>query len=287
MADSGTATSIGEGLSGLRKYHEPPYERVLAETREYIGFATEKLGAHIPPGAKVLDYGCGLGQSVKALTDLGYNGHGVDIVEYWGSQFDQYWALGERPPPAVADRLHVIEQNTYRLPFPDHTFDFSFSQEVMEHVFDYPTAFSEICRVLKPDALSVHRFPGPGRLVEDHIFVPFPVLCRNRLYLAGWALAGRRSPIQQGLTWRETLRSNIETMRYCNYPTRRELRQLARTAGVEIAFFEQQELLFRSGGRLRNMLRNADRFGLQGVLLSALSPFMQRYMVLRNRQDPR
>jgi SAM-dependent methyltransferase len=275
------AASIGEGLSGLRKHPEPPYAQVLAETREYVDFACQRLHARIPPGAKILDYGCGLGQSVQALLDLGYDGYGVDIVEYWDSQYDQYWATGPKPPAALASRLRVTQQAPYRLPFPDHTFDFCFSQEVMEHVFDYPAAFAEIRRVLKPGAMSVHRFPGPGRLVEDHIFVPFPPLCRSELYLAAWALAGRRSPIQRGLSWRETLRSNLDTLRYCNYPTKRGLRRQAQAAGVEIDFVERQELLFRGGGRLHRLLSRADKAGLSDLLLSLINPLMQRYMVLR------
>jgi hypothetical protein len=40
-------------------------------------------------------------------------------------------------------------------------------------------------------------------LMEGHLFVPFPVLCYYKPYLAMWAILGRRSPDQRALTWRQ------------------------------------------------------------------------------------
>ena len=62
---------------------------------------------------------------------------------------------------------------------------------VFEHVFDYRTTMSEIVRVLKPGALSVHHFPGPNYYKEGHIGLPFPPLCYNRAYLTMWAWIAR------------------------------------------------------------------------------------------------
>src|SRR5262245_14897869 len=55
--------------------------------------------------------------------------------------------------------------------------------KVFEHIFDYGTTMSEIARVLKPGAISIHSFPGPNNLMEGHVGLPFPWLCYSRAYL--------------------------------------------------------------------------------------------------------
>jgi SAM-dependent methyltransferase len=239
----------------------------------------EWLGKPLRPGARVLDFGCGIGQSVDVLLDMGYDVHGVDVVGWWDR--DDYWDKSYVPGPRVRERLHSFDEADYRIPFSDGHFEFCFSDQVMEHVHDYTAAFAEIMRVLKPQAVSVHRFPGPNMLVEGHLFLPFPVLCYYNAYLAMWAMLGRRSPDQKGLTWRQTLASNIVFMRQVSYPRKASLRRHAVEAGVEIAFLEKQELLLRDFGNAGRLVNRARRLRLDGVLAGLLAPFTQRYMLLK------
>ena len=53
------------------------------------------------------------------------------------------------------------------------SFDFCYSTSVFEHVMDYNQPLSEICRVLRPGAWTLHIFPARWRPVEPHIFTPF------------------------------------------------------------------------------------------------------------------
>lgn len=257
---------------------------IAANVASHLGFARERLGVTLTPGARILDFGCGIGQTVRALLALGYDAHGVDVMELWDGDFDQYWAIAEKPDAALASRLRRVDPANYRLPYPDGHFDFVLSDQVMEHVSDYRAVFAELTRVLKPGAISLHRFPGPGRPVENHLGVPLPPLCFNRAYLALWALAGLRNARQRHLGWRQTLSSNVDMMRYNHYPTKRRLRAFARAAHVEIAFVEREDLVFRGGGRLSFAIRAAARLGLDGLLLRLLEPLLQRYMVLRSSQ---
>jgi len=174
-----------------------------------------------------------------------------------------------------------VDEAHYRIPFPDGHFEFCFSDQVMEHVRDYTVVFAEIVRVLKPQAVSVHRFPGPNMLVEGHLFLPFPLLCYFNAYLAMWALLGRRSPDQKALTWRQTLASNIAFMRQVSYPRKASLRQHAAEAAVEIEFLEKQELLLREFGNAGRLVNRARRLGLERILAGLLPPFTQRYMLLK------
>jgi 2-polyprenyl-3-methyl-5-hydroxy-6-metoxy-1,4-benzoquinol methylase len=51
-------------------------------TQRHLRFATGRLGVSLPPGAKILDFGCGIGSSVSVLLGLGYDAFGVDVLEY-------------------------------------------------------------------------------------------------------------------------------------------------------------------------------------------------------------
>jgi SAM-dependent methyltransferase len=118
----------------------------------------EWLGKPLRPGARVLDLGCGIGQSVDILLDMGYDVHGVDVVDWWDR--NDYWDKSYVPGPRVRERLYRVDEANYRIPFPDGHFEFCLSDQVMEHVHGYTAVFAEIMRVLKPQAVSVHRFPG-------------------------------------------------------------------------------------------------------------------------------
>jgi hypothetical protein len=121
-------------------------------------------------------------------------------------------------------------------------------------------------------------------LVEGHLFLPFPVLCYYNAYLAMWAILGRRSPDQKGLTWRQALASNIVFMRQVRYPRKTNLRRHATEAGVEVSFLEKQELLLRDFGYAGRLVNRARPLGLDRVLAGLLAPCTQRYMLLKRAE---
>jgi SAM-dependent methyltransferase len=252
----------------------------LQATERHLRFATGHLGLRLPPGATILDFGCGIGSSVRSLLAQGYNAFGVDVLEYWNRDFDKYWLIGDKPPAEIAERLKLVNPANYRLPFDDGTFDFCFSDQVFEHIFDYTTTMSEIVRVLKPGGISLHNFPGPNNLMEGHVGLPFPWLCFSRSYLTlcAWISVIRGTETD----WRGRVRSNTEIMRFNNYPTKAKLRKIARSAGVEITFLEVDAFMFRGGGRAAPMLKwlrkiKLDRLAVQTAGLVLL----QRYMLLK------
>lgn len=246
-----------------------------------IAFARARLGATIPSGAAILDFGCGAGLQVQGLLEQGFDAWGADIYDAWNRPGHE---PGSAPLPAFARaRLRLIAQGDLELPFPDRTFDFCVSEQVMEHVFDYETVFSEILRVLKPGALSLHRFPGPNYPFEGHVGLPLPWLCRSRVYLAACALAGLRAPDQRGLGWRATLARNVALMRLNNYPSKAYLRRAAARAGADIAFVEREEFAFRQGGRVGGIWRLMSGVGMGGPFAAACGLVLQRCMVLRGR----
>ena len=62
----------------------------LQATERHLRFATALLGLRLSPGATILDFGCGIGSSVRSLLAQGYNAFGVDVLEYWDRDFDKY-----------------------------------------------------------------------------------------------------------------------------------------------------------------------------------------------------
>ena len=251
----------------------------------HLRYATGRLAQQLPANAKILDFGCGIGDSVRVLLALGYDAYGIDVVEYWDRDLDKYWYVANKPTADVAARLKLIDVRRYRLPFDDDTFDFCFSDQVFEHIFDYKTVMSEIARVLKPGAISLHHFPGPNNFMEGHINLPFPWLCDSRWYLTICAWIGFVRGTNSD--WRRSVRDWVELMRFNNYPTKRRLHKLARSAGVDIAFVEADEFRFRQGSHLKTqLLRLLRAIKLdQPVVRIVGLVLLQRYMILGRRSS--
>ena len=132
------------------------------------------LDRELPSGFGV-DVGCGDGRMVQVL-----RAHGVD------------WRLvGVDPDPVEAglagqsrqyERVHACSAE--HIPEPDASFDFAFSNSVLEHIPDLRPVLRETARVLRPGGALVATVPsarlhdclaGPGVLA--------PALGRDREYL--------------------------------------------------------------------------------------------------------
>lgn len=92
----------------------------IGKTRDYLAPILRRIGAH-----KVLDAGCGVGATVGALLDLGFDSHGFDLLE----QVPQ-WSQQKLPH----GRFVVTDPLQLELPFDDGAFDAVFSVGVLEHV---------------------------------------------------------------------------------------------------------------------------------------------------------
>lgn len=129
-------------------------------------YVVDRARSLAPPGAKILDYGCGAGEIVA----LG-RGEGLDIV---GADI---FYEGARSKEIASERgllgNCVFEMEGQRTPFPDASFDMVVANQVFEHVEDIDQALAEIRRVLKPGGLFLNLFPTFGVLREGHCGVPF------------------------------------------------------------------------------------------------------------------
>jgi SAM-dependent methyltransferase len=194
-----------------------------------------ELGYRIDAGIRILDFGCGSGETVLELRRLGFDAFGVDI------KLDEETPFLRRIPPA----------ETYRIPFPDHEFDFIYSNQVFEHVQDHEVALSEIHRVLKRGGMSLHFFPPKYRPIEPHTFVPLAGAFQRRCWLSLWALMGIRNAFQKGLATRDVADRNYRYLHENTcYVTKKHIRRLVLSRFANVTFAEKQ-FMKHSCGRAR------------------------------------
>lgn len=139
------------------------------------------VSQRIPPGARVLDYGCGAGHIVKALRARNVDAFGCDVFYEGGdySKLVESEYLGKSIKRMDSDG---------KIPYENETFDFVINNQVMEHVTDLDMVLSEIHRVLKPGGKVLSLFPDKSVWREGHCGIPFlhwfPKGSRARVFYA-------------------------------------------------------------------------------------------------------
>jgi SAM-dependent methyltransferase len=105
-------------------------------------------GIALPPGAKVLEIGCGIGRLLAPLSPLAAEVYGVDISSEMLEKGRE--SLQKYP------NVHLLHTKGDLGMFPDGTFDFCFSMNVFQHISEREAVLKyieEAGRVLKPDGL--------------------------------------------------------------------------------------------------------------------------------------
>ncbi|MBM3358513.1 MAG: class I SAM-dependent methyltransferase [Betaproteobacteria bacterium] len=141
---------------GYTRVGERPSHRVLGwilsllpECRAY--FEASVMWLRAKPGGRVLDVGCGRGDLVAELTELGWKAQGIDT---------------DRQALAIArDRgLEVMEGCLDAQDLAANTYDAVVMSHVIEHLEDPRRTIQECWRVLKPGGTLVLLTPNPESL---------------------------------------------------------------------------------------------------------------------------
>jgi demethylmenaquinone methyltransferase/2-methoxy-6-polyprenyl-1,4-benzoquinol methylase len=120
--------------------------------------AVRALGC--PPGARVLDLGCGTGK-LAALLASRCHVVGLDVSA------EMLW-LARR---THGRRLRYVQGSAFRLPFCPGSFDAGMSGFVLRNLNDLPAAFAELSRVLRPGApIAMADITEPGHPVFRRLF---------------------------------------------------------------------------------------------------------------------
>jgi SAM-dependent methyltransferase len=118
---------VASGVSCYVNYRWLP-EQTFSMCQSMINFAS------IEKSDRILDYGCAKGFTVRALVEMGYDCHGVDISDYAVSQSDA----------GIRHRLTVLNEDNHNRWFEDKRFDVILCKDVLEHV-----PYENIGQVLK------------------------------------------------------------------------------------------------------------------------------------------
>ena len=98
----------------------------------------------LPREVRVLDAGCGHGLYAMILAERGYRVDAIDIDTGRIRELQRHQA--EYAPLA---RIDAQVGSLTSLPYPNNTYDVIICSDVIEHIADDRTAFSELARVLK------------------------------------------------------------------------------------------------------------------------------------------
>ena len=191
----------------------------------------------IQTGLRVLDVGCGAGQTLIAACPYRMPGEGGGCVTC--ARKDNVclgWACGVdidegaiRLGHAWSRTLQLQHASAEHLPYKDREFDVVISRVALMFV-DMRTALSEIRRVLRPGGriwFSLHRFSDVTRQIGHKnwrglIFLAYVALngVLFHLSLRTWPLFGRREYWQTPSAMRRVLAKSVPISIYCAAPRR-------------------------------------------------------------------
>lgn len=184
---------------------------------------------------RVLDWGCGRGQATILLERLGYDVMGADIDEVSIRNGRAFYG----DPKAGTERLRLLDAGG-RLDVPDGTFDFVFSETVLEHIADLDAVVRELHRLMATPSSSLHVFPARRGIVEDHLYMPFiHWLPKNRL--RKWAMYPYVALGVEPHWEEESLRAKVQryydySLQHTFYRRPQDLRRAFAGFGFEVDF---------------------------------------------------
>ncbi len=207
-------------------------------------------------GGRVLDFGCGEGQVVRAARALELDVAGADVF-YGGSDAKRIVEA------AGLLGTSIREIRDGKLEFADASFDLVVSNQVFEHIEALGASLDEVARVLKPGGRLVCLFPTLEVLREAHCGVPLlhrlPRDGRRAAWAARWHRVGfgydkEKKPREQwaaeAVEWMDL---------YVHYRRRSELlREFERrfvTRSMEEHYLAYRLLRKGAAGRLAPLLR--------------------------------
>ncbi|MCZ6680587.1 MAG: class I SAM-dependent methyltransferase [Candidatus Poribacteria bacterium] len=147
---------------------------------------------------RIFDVGCGAAQTIAYLRALGYDAWGGEASP---QQFDlaRQGLEGIGLDPSV---VVLLDLSSGKYPVSDRSFDFVYSDNVLEHVENLESFVQEVDRLTRTGGRGIHIFPSRLKLIEAHVRMPFVHWTLNssvRLALIRLSIAMGMDPL-----WKKT-----------------------------------------------------------------------------------
>jgi SAM-dependent methyltransferase len=137
--------------------------RKIAVNQQYL---------HRPECKNGLDAGCGQGWYLERMTELGYRMKGIDFSE-------EQVRLARKNNPGLPEQ-DIRQASVTAIPFPDASFDFVYTVNVLHHLPDRAAqlkAYDEFLRVLRPGGiLIIHEINVLNPLFRLYMGYIFPLI---------------------------------------------------------------------------------------------------------------
>ena len=187
------------------------FDRRFYEFNQYYSyFPKEKL-------PNCLELGCGLGYHSAFLSQVFDHVVSTDLED--ASSEDHAIGL-DRTREFLAQlgvsNVRVEGCSAEELPFPDDSFDFVYSNFVMEHVPDRSKAFKEIYRVLKPGAY--HFCVVPSRFDKFYALIYYYLYLIERVYSRSIGKWLKKKHSSDSEFEREDVQNNKSMLRHFPFP---------------------------------------------------------------------
>ncbi len=163
-----------EDWSELYRRAQRVNDLVLAARRDA---AVELLARRLPPGALIMDAGCGAGLTALALIERGYHVHGIDVSQRMLDCCAQNLARHGVPP----ERYALSRTDIVRGGFAPETFDGIAALGFLQYQRDELQALRQLQRALKPGGALVVTGPTRVRLAEFFGLARYYYAARRRI----------------------------------------------------------------------------------------------------------
>jgi ubiquinone/menaquinone biosynthesis C-methylase UbiE len=132
---------VGTFVEWYEQLKKNRFSNAFSYGRYKIDLVLDEMLKALPRGARVLDVGCGTGEYVARVTELGFEAAGLEPAQGMRER-----AVEKNPGGDIRDGVATS------LPWPDGHFDLVLCIEVLRylHRADLRAALGEMCRVLKP-----------------------------------------------------------------------------------------------------------------------------------------
>lgn len=160
------------------------------------------LSSRLPPGARVLDFGCGSGDITRALAAAGFAMTGIDLSA-------AMIAVARQTQSARPIEWQSATPGAVILPFADGSFDGALASSVLEYHPDCAGQVREIHRVLKPGGMFAFSVPDmthasrdaekTWKALADSWLWPLLRLTPRRAYFEYLRISANRWPLDRWL----------------------------------------------------------------------------------------